>query len=340
MLHQQSLHNRRNTDLTRIALPALVLAAALLLCASTGYALAQAQPGASVESESSSAGEIEDKDSGDDENGGDENISVRARPQWEFGIGAGASYGYDYPASRDTNRRAIALPFFIYRTPLFRFGGGGVRAVAIEKPRVKLDLSVGGSLNASSDGDGVRQGMPDLDFLFELGPQLEIRLFEHRLPSGAYWQGRFSSELRAVLATDFGSINAQGYVAEAGLGVNLRNLAGSRVDLISALDVTYASERLQDYFYEVAPEFATDSRPVFDARAGYLESNLFLGVAFKPWSRVRIFSGVIKGFYSGAENEDSPLFETVEQTRYALGLVWTIKASDKMINIVDMGSAQ
>jgi outer membrane scaffolding protein for murein synthesis (MipA/OmpV family) len=270
----------------------------------------------------------------------EQNLSVSAKPQWEFGVGGGAFSGLDYPASNDTNRRAIILPFFIYRTPLFRFGGSGVRAVAIERPRVKLDLSVGGSLNASSDGDGVRQGLPDLDFLFELGPQLEFRLFEHRLASGAYWQSRFTSELRAVFSTDFGGVDARGYVAELGVGANLRNILGGRVDLLSGIDFTYASERLQDYFYEVSPQFETDSRPVFDAKAGYLESNLVIGAAFKPWRRVRIFVAIAKGFFAGAANEDSPLFEITEQTRYALGVVWTLKTSDKMIDVVDLGSAQ
>ena len=69
--------------------------------------------------------------------------SFTRKPRWELGVGGGVFSGFDYPASDDPNRRAIALPFFIYRSPVFRVGGGGLRAVAIERPRVRLDLSIG-----------------------------------------------------------------------------------------------------------------------------------------------------------------------------------------------------
>lgn len=265
-------------------------------------------------------------------------LSIVQKPRWELGIGGGYFSGFDYPASSDTNERAIAVPFFVYRTPLLRFGGGGLRAVAIENPRMKLDLAIGGSLNASSKGNSARDGMPDLDFLFELGPQLEVRLFDHQLESGGRLKGRFTSELRAVFSTDFGGVDARGLVADIGVGVNIVNIAGSGVTFITGLDVSFASERLQDYFYEVDPEFVTESRAQYDAGAGYLESTLFLGLAFRPLPKVRVFTGIIQGFYDGASNQDSPLFDVTEQTRYAVGVVWTIKSSRQMIDVVDLGS--
>ena len=265
--------------------------------------------------------------------------SITQKPRWELGIGAGLFSGFDYPASSDSNDRAIALPFFIYRTPVLRFGDGGLRAVAIENPRIKLDLSVGGSLNASSDDNSARQGMPDLDFLFEIGPQLEVRLLERRLESGARLRMRFTSELRAVFSTDFRGIDSQGLVADIGVGLNLDNVADTGVSLIAGFDASAATERLHDYFYEVDPEFVTDTRPLFDAQAGYLESNLFAGIAFQPLPQVRVFGGVIKGFFDGASNQSSPLFEVTVQTSFALGVVWTIKSSKDMIDVVDFGSS-
>lgn len=264
--------------------------------------------------------------------------SLSQKPRWEVGVGGGYFSGFDYPASSDTNERGIVLPFFVYRTPVFRFGGGGIRAVAVERPRLKLDLSIGGSLNASSQGNSARQGMPDLDFLFEIGPQLEVRLFDRQLPSGARVLGRFTSELRAVFSTDFRGVDTQGVVADIGVGLNVGNIAGSGVTFITGLDASFATEPLHDYFYQVDPEFVTDTRPFYDASGGYLESTLFVGFAFRPLSQVRVFTGVIKGFYNGASNEDSPLFDVTEQTRYALGVVWTIKTSKQMVDVVDLGS--
>ncbi len=266
-------------------------------------------------------------------------MSIVQKPRWEVGVGGGYFKGFDYPASSDANERGLAVPFFIYRTPLLRLGDGGVRAVAIENPRLKLDLSIGGSLSASSEGNSARDGMPDLDFLFELGPQLEVRLFDRRLASGARLRGRFTTELRAVFSTDFRGLETRGWVADIGVGVNVSNIAGTGVSFLSGLDVGFATERLQDYFYEVDEEFVTETRPLFDARGGYLETTLFTGLAFRPLPQVRVFTGVIQGFYDGARNQDSPLFDTTLQTRYALGVVWTIRTSKQMIDVVDFGSS-
>ncbi len=262
----------------------------------------------------------------------------QSRPVWEFGVGGGYFSGYDYPASNDRNRRLIALPFFVYRSPLVRFGDGGIRAIAIENARVKLDLSIGGSLNASSEGNRARAGMPDLDFLFEIGPQLEVRLLDRPVESGGRLQARFTSEVRAVLVTDFKSVGGQGVVAEVGLGMNYRRIRGSAIDLFSAVDVTYANERLQDYFYQVDPQFATPARETFDAGGGYLETRLFTGIGFQPRKNIRVFLGAFTGLFDGARNQNSPLFETTTQTGFAAGFAWTIKTSKDTVDIIELGS--
>ena len=260
--------------------------------------------------------------------------SFTRRPRWELGVGGGAFAGHDYPASDDPNRRTLALPFFIYRSPVFRVGGGGVRAVAIERPRVRLDLSIGGSLNARSEGNGTREGMPDLDFLLELGPQVEVSLIDRARGEGRL-QVEFAAELRAVAATDFSGVGAEGFVAEVGVDTALRRVGGSGVDLLAGLSSTFADERLQDYFYEVEPRFETPARPAHDARAGYLGTELFLGAAIRPLPDVRVFLGVQSGLYGGAANEDSPLFETTGNTGFALGVVWTIAKSRRLIDVIE-----
>lgn len=261
-----------------------------------------------------------------------------SKPVWEVGVGAGYISGYDYPASNDVNKRFVALPFFVYRTSSFRLGDGGVRAVAIERPRIKLDLSVGGSLNASSTGNSIRDGMPDLDYLFEIGPQLEMRWFDRKMPSGGRLLGRISSELRAVFATDFKSVDFQGVVAEAGAGVFYRHVRGSKIDLFSALNLTYADERMQDYFYQVDEVYELAERPSYDADGGFLQTRLVAGLALQPLKNVRLFLAASTGLFNGASNEQSPLFETRHSTGLAAGLVWTIKTSDRRVDIVELGA--
>lgn len=264
--------------------------------------------------------------------------SVIQRPRWELGLGGGYFSSFDYPASKEASNRGIVLPFFVYRSPVFRTGSGGIRAVAIERPRLTLDLSVGGSLNANSVGNTAREGMPDLDFLFEVGPQLKLQLLDKVLPTGERLLGRFTADVRAVFATDFRGVDSLGAVADIGLGLTMSNVRGTGISVLTGLELTYATEPLQDYFYQVEPEFVTPERAFFDAKAGYLESTLFAGFAVTPLPNVRLFTGFIKGFFQGAENADSPLFEVNEQTRFAVAFVWTIAKSKKMIDVVDLGS--
>ncbi len=262
--------------------------------------------------------------------------SLSAKPRWEIGVAGGYFSGFDYPASNDPNRRAIALPYFIYRTPIFRVGDGGVRAVAIKRPKWNLDLSISGSLNASSEGNQARVGMPDLDFLFEIGPQLKARVFDKELSDGGRLQLTFTTELRAVFATDFKGIDGEGFVAEAGLGLVRRGYLNDRLTLVGLVDVTFATEELHDYFYQVTPEFVTPDRPLHDARGGYLGTSAFVGLGFRASKRLRFFLGGVAGFYGGAANDNSALHETNESFGYVLGVSWTLAVSKEMIDVSDI----
>jgi len=263
--------------------------------------------------------------------------SFTQRPRWEFGVGGGYFSGHDYPASDDPNSRAIALPFFIYRSPVLRIGGGGVRAVAIEEPKIRLDVSVGGSLNARSEDNGLREGLPDLDFLFELGPQLEVSLVDRPTAAGGRLELTFAGELRAVVATDFArNLYANGFVAEVGIDVARRRVFGSRVNLVAGLGIAFADERLQDYFYEVDPAFATPARDAYDGKAGYLGTEVSLGAAIRVTSDLRVFLGLQTGVYAGAANEDSPLFETTSSTGVAAGFAWTLARSRRTIDVIEV----
>ena len=73
----------------------------------------------------------------------DAQTALISKPVWELGVGAAFFSGHDYPASDDPNDTALALPFFVYRSERVRVQGGGVGAVAIERPRFKLDVSLG-----------------------------------------------------------------------------------------------------------------------------------------------------------------------------------------------------
>jgi outer membrane scaffolding protein for murein synthesis (MipA/OmpV family) len=258
------------------------------------------------------------------------------KPRLEAGIGLGYFQGFDYPASNDPNTASLVLPFFIYRSEVFRFfDGGGVGAVAIEEPRVKLELSLGGALNAESEGNSAREGLPDLDLLLEVGPQLTVRIFDRVLASGGRAKLSWDSKIRAVVSTDFKGIDARGFVVASGFSFKREALFSDKVDFISNLDVTFADKRFNEYLYAVEPQYATQNRASYAATAGYVQTSVFLGFAFRPTEKLRIFTGVSTGLYGPSANKRSPLFETNQSTTYALGVVWTAFQSKDMIKVYD-----
>ncbi len=258
------------------------------------------------------------------------------RPRWEVGVGGGYLESYDYPGSSDPNERAIALPFAIYRGPVLRLGDGGVRAMAIERPRLQLSVSIGGSLSSSTEADGVRAGMPDLDYLFEFGPRLRLLLADRPTGGGGRFQASTSLAVRGVLSTDLSDVDGRGALGEIGVTVAQRRIRGSRFDLIAGFDAKFAGSELQSYFYEVEPRFATAERPAYDAGSGYLGAGISLGLAFRPTPRVRLFAGVAHDRYDGAANEDSPLYETDSATAVAVGFAWTVFQSRARVDVVEV----
>ena len=208
--------------------------------------------------------------------------------------------------------------------------------MAIERPRLQLSVSIGGSLSSSTEADGVRAGMDDLDYLFEFGPRAKFVLADRATGDGGRFQASASLAVRGVVSTDFGELEGRGALGEIGLTVARRRVAGSRFDVVFRADAKFAEDRLHEYFYEVEPRDATADRPVYDAGGGYLGAGVNLGVAFRPTPRIRLFAGIAHDRFDGAANEDSPLFETDRTTAAAVGFAWTVFQSRARVEVVDV----
>jgi outer membrane scaffolding protein for murein synthesis (MipA/OmpV family) len=253
-----------------------------------------------------------------------------AQPLWEFGVGGGAGEVPNYPSSSERNFVALAAPYVVYRGDVFRIGGGsGARAVVAEDDNFEFDISVGGAFAADSDDNTAREGMPELDYLFEVGPQLVYRLSDFNFSHGG--TGRLNARLqaRAVFSTDFDDIDHRGYVFEPTLSYQQRGVLFEDTGLNASLRFSFATEQLHDYFYQVDDVFITDTRQGYDAKGGYLGAELSVGVSFPLTESIRGFLGGSLQFHHGAANEDSPLFEERFTYSLAAGFVWRLYQSEQ-----------
>jgi outer membrane protein len=246
-------------------------------------------------------------------------------PLFELGVLAAGGTVPDYPAAGENHFRAIGLPYFAYRGEILRSDEKGLlRGRIVNTDRLELDVSLKGSLPVDSDKNDARRGMPDLDWLGEIGPRLQVRLA--RAPAG---NAKVELELpvRAAFSTDLSDLDYRGIIFAPELAYQHEDFLGRDIQVKLGVSSTFATSELTEYLYEVPSGFATASRPAYAADAGYVGSALQL-VAFHPLNRRwRLFGGVRTDFHHGSANEDSPLFR--EKTTYTagVGVIWSFYQS-------------
>lgn len=242
-------------------------------------------------------------------------------PLWEVGAVGFAASTPAYPGSSDRAQRGLALPYFIYRGKVFRADQEGVGARLFSSDRVELDLGLAGSLPASSDDVSVREGMPDLGTLIEFGPRLNVTL--GRPTPGS--RVRLQVPLRAVIELR-GGARRQGTIFEPSLSFEMRG-EGGRWTMSTSVSLVAGDRKIQRYFYDVAPAFATAGRAAYAADGGLMLVRLGLSGTRLITPDVRLFGFVRYENYAGAANRASPLLRQSSGASIGGGFAWTLRRS-------------
>ncbi len=189
------------------------------------------------------------------------------RPEWELGLGATGFTFPDYRGSDERRSFVLPFPYVIYRGDILRVDRQGVRGVFFESDRVELDFSASGTPPVDSDKNRAREGMPDLDPTFEIGPRLNVVLARDHDRERAR---SLRLPVRAVIATDLSYADGAGVVAYPNLTYDARpRFFEGRWRLGLQAGLLYATRRYHRYFYQVDPQFATPERPAYTASGGY-----------------------------------------------------------------------
>ncbi len=241
------------------------------------------------------------------------------KPKWELGVGLGVLSLPHYRGSDQRTEYAAPIPYVRYNGKRLKVDKEGGRFYFYNGDDVKVDLSTAFSFPVDSKDNRARQGMPDIDAIIELGPRIQFNLYESDNKNLRF---RLGLPFRAAVATDIGHTKAIGWVFSPYL--QLRYYSGWE----SAISIgpVWASEEYHDYFYEVASEYATASRPAYDAKAGYSGSRITLTVS-------RRFNRIWFGFFAKYDNLnnaafiDSPLIRQKDSLMMGFALSWVFKES-------------
>jgi MipA family protein len=247
------------------------------------------------------------------------------KPLWELGLGIGVLACNDYRGSDTTHAYPLPLPYFVYRGTLFKADDKGLRGLFLNQERVELELSANGT--APVRNDAARSGMPELRPTVEIGPQLDVHLWRStdrrlrldlRLPARA----AFSVEAVPRLVGTYLAPNLSLDIAQhpGSDGWKLGLLAGPLI----------ADHRYDAYFYSVAPQFATATRPAFDAAGGYAGAQMLVALTrrYPSWW---IGAYVRHDTLAGASFAASPLVKRDSYWSAGLGVAWILRRSARLV---------
>lgn len=245
------------------------------------------------------------------------------QPLWEFKLVPFAQNFPSYPGSRDQNLTVLPLPVPVYHGKFLRFGQDLedlAEGRLFSNDRYDLSLSVSAQFPADSVDLSGRDGMPDLDFLFEAGPELIVRL---RGDEEADRELKLSLQARAAISANGFDTKGRGFVFNPEIEYLARNLWGENNEWRLRVSSTWASSDYADFSYGVAPEFETVDRPAFEARSGYLNTELLFGLNRQITERLEFRGSVRLWLNNGAANRDSPLYQDDINHGIRLALFWT-----------------
>lgn len=249
-------------------------------------------------------------------------LSVAAHAQddsarWDLGIGIG---GLSLPHYRGSNQRqdyAAPIPYVRYEGKRLHVDREGGRFYLYHGNRWWLDLSASVGFPVDSRDNRARQDMPDLYPVFEIGPRAQFKLYEN--PRGDL-QWRLAIPLRLAIATDISHSRSLGLV----LSPYLQLRYGQQWDLAISAGPLFASETYHDYYYQVDPQYATSTRPVYNARAGYSGSRISISATRQFHQRYWLGIFLRYDTLTGAVFADSPLVKQNHSFTAGLAFAWIL----------------
>ena len=254
---------------------------------------------------------------------------AKEEPLLEVGLGIGAIAFEDYRGSSTTHAYPLPIGYLLYNGDFLKADRDGVRGLLFNQSWVELNLS--GNLTTPVKNDRERSGMPDLRSTVEAGPSLDFHLLKSA-------DGKVKFDLRLPVRAAF-TVQAVpkyiGWTFNPRLALDLKDPAGFtgwNVGLMAG--PLFADRKYHNYFYSVAEEYATDSRPAYQASAGYAGFQT-LGAISKRFPKFWVGAYARYDTLDGAVFADSPLVQKNSYWSAGFGISWIIHTSTRMVEVPD-----
>jgi outer membrane scaffolding protein for murein synthesis (MipA/OmpV family) len=170
--------------------------------------------------------------------------------------------------------------------------------------------------------------MPSLRPALEIGPSVDVHLWKSA-------QSQVALDLRMparAAVTLEASPRRIGWLFAPALNLDVTDPGGHQGWTAGLLaGPLFADRRYNDYFYSVAPQFATAARPTYRAAGGYGGTQIILS-ASKRFDRYWVGGFARYDILSGATFTDSPLVKSNHYWTAGLGIAWMIGKSSQSVD--------
>lgn len=253
------------------------------------------------------------------------------KPLWEAGLGIGALRFPDYRGSDEAQVYPVPVPYFIYRGKIFKADRDGVRGEIFNRKHVELSVSLNATIPVESENNAARTQMPDLQPTIEVGPSLDLHLWQS---SDEDMKLDVVMPLRVPMTVE-SSPRLVGWVFSPRINLDIDNVLGqAEWNFGFGAGPIVADRTFHDYFYSVAPQFATPQRPAYEAKGGYSGMH-FLTSLSKRFPDHWVGAYLRYDTLSGAAFEDSPLVRSKHYLSGGFGIAWLIGQSKRMVESED-----
>ncbi|WP_265945377.1 MipA/OmpV family protein [Dechloromonas sp. A34] len=257
--------------------------------------------------------------------------AAEERPLWEIGAGVAAFSFPMYRGSDQTNNFLMPVPHFTYNGDFFKADRQGIRGSLFDSDRVDLTISMALSPPVASEDIRARNGMSDLEATFEIGPQLDFTFW--RSENKARFV-KLLMPLRAAITVE-GSPKDIGWVFHPKLNMDITDLPGlPGWNLGTLAGPLFGDKRQHAYYYSVAPQFATATRPAYEAEAGYAGMQYLVALS-KRFPKYWVGSFLRYDNLTGATFEDSPLVRQKDYFAAGVAITWILGESSTRVMVND-----
>lgn len=247
-------------------------------------------------------------------------LAGESPPKWELGAGIGGLRIPHYRGSDQTKEYVAPIPYVRYNGDRFKVDREGARFYFLKKGKFKLDASTSINFPVDSDDNRARQGMPDLDPVLELGPRAQFDIYDSK---DRHLRIRAALPLRLAITTDLKGPDNTGWICSPYL--QIRYYSGWETAL--SIGPIWASEKYHDYYYQVSPNYATEDRPTYDARAGYSGFRYTLTTSTRLSKRLWLGAFTRYDNISDAVFADSPLVKQSNVLFFGIGIAYIFTSS-------------